>query len=267
MCYYNSIKVTREEYDQLKALEKTIAFLNEEFAIHKGFDYGDYPVVRPIGKTHETERVKMQWGFLPGYLKTWEDVKKFRYGYKDETGRYYKPYLTLNATSEELLNKIYKEAALKRRCLIPSFGFYEWMHVQVVGKSGKLLKTPEKFPYLVRMKSQEEFYMAGVWQPWFDTEFKMITNCFSLITTVANSLMKQIHNSKERMPTILPGDLAEAWLYQDLSEQEILDIANYQAASMDMVATPLDKDFLKKENPHERVVYKEVPELVYSQSS
>ncbi len=267
MCYYNSIKVTREEYDQLKALEKTIAFLNEEFAIHKGFDYGDYPVVRPIGKTHETERVKMQWGFLPGYLKTWEDVKKFRYGYKDETGRYYKPYLTLNATSEELLNKIYKEAALKRRCLIPSFGFYEWMHVQVVGKSGKLLKTPEKFPYLVRMKSQEEFYMAGVWQPWFDTESKMITNCFSLITTVANSLMKQIHNSKERMPTILPGDLAEAWLYQDLSEQEILDIANYQAASMDMVATPLDKDFLKKENPHERVVYKEVPELVYSQSS
>jgi putative SOS response-associated peptidase YedK len=76
--------------------------------------------------------------------------------------------------------------------------------------------------------------------------------------------MKQIHNSKERMPTILTGDLAEAWLYQDLSEQEILDIANYQAASMDMVATPLDKDFLKKENPHERVVYKEVPELVYS---
>jgi len=138
------------------------------------------------------------------------------------------------------------------------------MHVQVVGKSGKLLKTPEKFPYLVRMKGQEEFYMAGVWQPWFDTEAKMITNTFSLITTAANSLMKQIHNSKERMPTILPGDLAEAWLYKDLSEQDILDIANYQVASHEMTATPLDKDFLKKANPHERVVYKEVPELVFS---
>jgi len=264
MCYYNSIKVTREEYDKLKALEKTIAFLNEEFAIHKGFDYDDYPVIRPVGKSHETERVKMQWGFLPGNLKTLEDVKKFRFGYKDESGRYYKPYLTLNATSEELLNKIYKEAALKRRCLIPSIGFYEWMHVQVVGKSGKLLKMPEKFPYLVRMKNQEEFYMAGVWQPWFDTEAKMVTNTFSLITTAANSLMKQIHNSKERMPTILPGDLAEAWLYHDLPEQDILDIANYQVASEEMIATPLDKDFLKKANPHERVVYKEVPELVYS---
>jgi hypothetical protein len=76
--------------------------------------------------------------------------------------------------------------------------------------------------------------------------------------------MKQIHNSKERMPTILPGDLAEAWLYRDLSEQDILDIANYQVASQEMTATPLDKDFLKKANPHERVVYKEVPELLYT---
>ena len=66
------------------------------------------------------------------------------------------------------------------------------------------------------------------------------------------------------MPTILPGDLAEAWLYHDLAEQDILDIANYQVASTEMIATPLHKDFLKRADPHERVVYKEVPELVYS---
>lgn len=262
MCYYNNIKVTKNEYEELKALERAVAFLNEEFAIHKGFDYGPYPVIRPVAKTHKTERVKMQWGFLPNYLKTWEEVRKFRYGYKDETGKYHKPYLTLNATSEELLNKIYKDAALHRRCLIPSNGFYEWMHVQVVGKSGKLLKTPEKFPYLVRMRDQDEFYMAGVWQPWFDTEAKMITNTFSIVTTAANSLMKQIHNSKERMPTILPGDVAEAWLYHDLSDQDILDIANYQVAAAEMIAIPLDKGFLKKPNPHEQVLYKEVPELI-----
>jgi hypothetical protein len=76
--------------------------------------------------------------------------------------------------------------------------------------------------------------------------------------------MKQIHNSKERMPTILPGDLAEAWLYKDLSDQEIVDIANYQVASSDMVARPLHKDFLKRENALEEVVYNEVPKLVLS---
>ena len=77
MCYYNSIKVTLEEYNQLKGLETVVAFLNEEFAIHKGFDYGDYPIIRPNGKGHETERVKMQWGFLPPHLRNSEDVKRF----------------------------------------------------------------------------------------------------------------------------------------------------------------------------------------------
>jgi len=264
MCYYNSIKVTRDEYNELKALEKVIAFLNEEFAIHKGFDYGEFPVIRPIANTHETERVKMEWGFLPTHLRTKLDVERFRKGYKDEFGRFYKPYTTFNATSEELLTKMYKDAAKYRRCLVPSNGFYEWMHVQVVGKSGKLLKTAEKFPYLVRMRNEEEFYIAGVWQPWLDIETKTTTNTFAIITTSANSLMKQIHNSKERMPTILPGHLAETWLYNDLTDQDILDIANYQVASAEMIATPLHKDFLKSESPNAPVVYKEVPELVYS---
>lgn len=264
MCYYNSTKVTREEYLELKELEKVVAFLNEDFVIHKGFDYNDFPIIRPVAGTHGTERVKMQWGYLPYWIKSKEEAERFRFGYKDENGRFQKGFTTLNATSEELLNKMYRDSAKKRRCLVPSIGFYEWMHVQVVGKSGKLLKTPEKFPYLIRMKDQPEFYMAGVWNSWFDVEERVTNNTFAIVTTVANSLMKQIHNSKERMPTILPGDLAEAWLYNDLTDQDILDIANYQVASAEMVATPLDKDFLKKTDPHERVVYKEVPELVYT---
>ncbi|HRO46349.1 SOS response-associated peptidase family protein [Agriterribacter sp.] len=264
MCYYNGIKVTRDEYIRLKALEKRFAFLNDEMAIYKGFDYGDYPVIRPKANSHETERVEMQWGFLPPYVNTTEKIKNFRYGYKDATGKWKPSYTTLNATSEQLLEKMYKDAALHRRCLIPSAGFYEWRHVQVVGKSGKLLKTPEKFPYHIEMVNQPEFYMAGIWQPNTNLDTGITTDTFAIVTTDANTLMKQIHNSKERMPTILPGDVAEAWLYKDLNDQEILDIANYQVASAEMKATPLHKDFLKRDNPHEEVIYQEVPELVYS---
>jgi putative SOS response-associated peptidase YedK len=264
MCYYNGIKVTKAEYIRLKELEKTIAFLSEGLVIHKGFDYNDFPVIRPLKDSRETERVDMQWGFLPRTVASAEAIKNFRFGYKTPDGRWVKGYTTLNATSEELLNGLYRDAALNRRCLIPSNGFYEWMHVQVVGKSGKLLKTPEKFPYLVEIQGQEEFYMAGVWQPCFIEDVKMTVNTFALLTAPANTLMKQIHNSKERMPTILPGHLVEAWLYKDLTPQEILDIANYQVAAFEMKATPLHKDFLKRENPHEAVTYKEVPELVYS---
>jgi putative SOS response-associated peptidase YedK len=264
MCYYNGRKVARAEYLRLRDLEKKIAFLSEQQAIYKGFDFNEYPIIKPMAGSHQTERVEGEWGFLPSYLKNREDVKRFRSGYKDASGNFHKGYPCLNATSEELLNKIYKDAARERRCLVPSNGFYEWMHVQVVGKSGKLLKTPEKFPYLVQMRNQDEFYMAGVWNPWHDPETHKTISTFAIVTTVANTLMKQIHNSKERMPTILPGDLAESWLYQDLPDQDILDIANYQVASIEMKATPLHKDFLKRENPHEEVIYEEAPRLVYS---
>src|SRR5688500_13748590 len=216
MCYTLGRGIsTAEHFEMMRSGEK-YGFLNESLAIFKGFDHNMYPVDRVIENSHQTERVNMQWGFLPPYLKTAEDVKKFRFGYKDASGKYHKGFTTLNATSEELLSKMYKDAALKRRCLIPTNGFYEWMHVMVVGKSGKLLKTPEKFPYLIQMRSEEEFFLAGVWQPWYNTESKTTTNTFTIVTTAANSLMKQIHNSKERMPTILPGDVAEAWLYKDL---------------------------------------------------
>ncbi|HVG14295.1 MAG TPA: SOS response-associated peptidase family protein [Chitinophagaceae bacterium] len=263
MCYSTSRKITQPEYLEHLQSGERYSFLGGELAIYKGFDHNMHLVDRPIENSHKTERVPMQWGFLPPYLRTAEDVKRFRFGYKDQTGKFHKGFTTLNATSEELLNKMYKEAALKRRCLIPVNGYYEWMHVMVVGKSGKLLKTPEKFPYYVKMREQEEFSLAAIWQPWFNTESKQTINTYAIVTTAANTLMKQIHNSKERMPTILPGDLAEAWLYNNLTDQNILDIANYQIASAEMIAIPLDKDFLKKENPHESVIYKEAPELVY----
>src|SRR5262249_51994343 len=108
MCYYNGIKVTKDEFIRLKALEKRFAFLGEDLVIHKGFDYGAYPVIRPKANSKETERVEMQWGFLPFYANTTEKIKKFRYGYKDNDGKWHKPYSTLNATSEELLNKMFK---------------------------------------------------------------------------------------------------------------------------------------------------------------
>ena len=264
MCYFTTRKISQTEYFQHLESGNKYAFLDAEVAIYKGFDHNMCLVERKVGSRHESERLNMQWGFLPPYLKNYEEVKKFRFGYKDDKGIFHKGFTTLNATSEELLSKAFKEAAIKRRCLVPVHGFYEWMHVMVIGKSGKLLKTPEKFPYLIRMRNQPEFFFAGIWQPWFNAEIKMTINTFSIVTTTANTLMKQIHNSKERMPTVLPGDLAEAWLHHDLSEQEILDIANYQVASAEMIATPLHKDFLKRKNPHEEVIYKEAPGLVYT---
>ena len=158
MCYITMRKISQSEYFEHLNSGERYAYLGQDFVSYKGFDHNMHLVDRRVEGTHHTERVKMQWGFLPTYLKNEEQVKKFRFGYKDAAGKYHKGFTTLNATSEELLSKMYRDAALKRRCLIPVHGFYEWMHVTVVGKSGKLLKTPEKFPYLIRMREQDEFF-------------------------------------------------------------------------------------------------------------
>ena len=177
MSYHIGRRITRVEWAELKADEAVVAFLNEELVIHKGFDYNYMPIIRPLAGAHDMEKVRMQWGFLPSWLKNKEQVIKFIYGFKDETGKYHRPHTTLNATSTDLFSKMYKDAAKNQRCLVPSNGFYEWMHVQVVGESGKLLKTPERFPYLIQMRAEKEFYMAGIWNTWFENDGRHLCYC------------------------------------------------------------------------------------------
>ena len=62
------------------------------------------------------------------------------------------------------------------------------MHVMDVGKSGKLLKTPVKSPYLTWMRNASELYLTEISQPWFAAETKMTVNTFVIVTTSANTL-------------------------------------------------------------------------------
>jgi putative SOS response-associated peptidase YedK len=76
--------------------------------------------------------------------------------------------------------------------------------------------------------------MAGIWQPWTDKETGEYMETFAIVTTKANKLMEQIHNTKKRMPILLNEDLAYEWLFDDLSEQRVLEIAGTQYPSEEM---------------------------------
>ncbi len=103
--------------------------------------------------------------------------------------------------------------------------------------------------------------MAGVWQPWTDVNTGEYVESFAIITTAANGLMEQVHNSKKRMPTILPEDLAFEWLLGDLSEERITEIARYQYAPAEMEAYSIAKDFREALDPAAPFVYEELPAL------
>lgn len=267
MCYYYGQKVTRAEFIRLKELEKAVLryeFLDRDLQI--GFDYSQCAVIVPKAGVRDFDVVEMEWGFIPPYWKNREIVANNRNGYKDGNGRFVQ-YLTLNATAEELLlpRKMYRDAALKRRCLVLSSGIFEWRHVYPLNKrTGVPIKTATKYPYHITVKNQPYFFMAGIWQPWTDESTGEIVNTFSVITTEANELMAQVHNSKKRMPAILDEDLAYEWIFGDLTEQRISEIARTKFPANQMEACPVAKDFRAKLEPAEPFEYEDLPALELS---
>lgn len=268
MCYYNGQKVTRAEFIRLKQLEKAVAsydFLHRDLV--QGFEYGKSVVLKRMDKIEDFDIVQMEWGFIPFYLKSRDDVNKMRFGSKDANGKFKPPITTLNAIGEELLKpgKIYREAALKRRCLVLSSGFFEWRHVYPLNKrTGQPLKTAIKYPYHISVKNKEYFFMAGVWQPWTDKSTGEYVESFAIVTTAANKLMEQIHNSKKRMPTILNEDLGYEWMFGNLDEKRITDIALTQYPADQMEACSIAKDFREVIEPTKEFSYEDLPALELS---
>jgi len=66
--------------------------------------------------------------------------------------------------------------------------------------------------YYFTQKSNDVFGFAGLYDQWEDIESGQTVGTFSIITTEANPLLANIHNQKERMPTILRQEDYDFWL-------------------------------------------------------
>lgn len=104
----------------------------------------------------------------------------------------------INARAETLDTKAsFRDAARRRRCLIPASGFYEW-----VSRDGA------KHPHVIHLTSGQPFWFAGLWDTWTGPDGPVIST--ALITVAANRDLAALHH---RMPVILPGaDAAAVWL-------------------------------------------------------
>jgi putative SOS response-associated peptidase YedK len=106
----------------------------------------------------------------------------------------------INARAETLAEKpSFRVAYRRRRCLILADGFYEWRK-----DSGRKTKTP----MYIRLESGEPFAFAGLWEAWRAPDDQTTLSC-TIITTVPNDLVKEIHN---RMPVILDPAAYDLWL-------------------------------------------------------
>jgi len=98
-------------------------------------------------------------------------------------------------------------------------GFFEWR------QEGR-----NKQPYFIRMKDEQLFAFAGLWDHWMGRDGQTIESC-ALLTTEPNDLMATIHH---RMPVIVKPEDYEGWL--DLAQQNSSQLSrflySYPAAQM-----------------------------------
>jgi putative SOS response-associated peptidase YedK len=143
----------------------------------------------------------------------------------------------INARAETLVTRsAFKEALIRRRCLVIGDGFYEWQ------KQGKT-RTPQLF----RLRSDRTFAFAGLYEVWTPPFGEALTTC-TIITTPPNALVKPIH---DRMPAILPKKLESLWLDESVSDQTVLlnVLAPYPADEMESFTVSSLVNSVKNDSP------------------
>ena len=135
-------------------------------------------------------------------------VGQLRWGFRPKFSKLDKPLEIINAKGETIFEKpIFKESALKRRCVILADSFYEW-------NSDKSDKNPYRF-----MTDTGVFPMAAIWQT-IETIDGQKLHTVAIITTESNDLMKVIHH---RMPVILSKDNEQIWLNNQIKDIQLLE--------------------------------------------
>ena len=76
----------------------------------------------------------------------------------------------------------------------------------------------KRYPYYIRLADHQPFALAGIWDKWQSRDTGIEVETFSVITTEANALLAQIHNTKKRMPVILPRENEKRWIDNNLDK-------------------------------------------------
>lgn len=161
----------------------------------------DHPAL-PVTVAGRADTQWACWGLVPAWAVTDEQVRAIR-------------SRTLNARSETMFQKpAFQAAARTQRCLVWVRGFYEWQH------HGK-----QKQPYYLRLSGQEWFALGGLYTRRTDPASALEQLTCTIVTTAANELMQEIHNTKHRMPLILLPGQYDAWIRPSASMQEVLSLA------------------------------------------
>jgi putative SOS response-associated peptidase YedK len=184
MCFISSLTLTVAQLKARFRAEFEAEATWEPSLEMNGFSHPKVPII-----TNEKPSTFQffEWGLLP----PWAKDKAFQKN-------------TLNARIETIGEKPSFKQVQSNRCLIPATGFYEWQWLDALGKN--------KQKYFLTVQDQEAFAFAGLWSRWKDFNTGYTLGTYTIITQPAAGLMREIHNSKLRMPWILAPEEETNWL-------------------------------------------------------
>jgi putative SOS response-associated peptidase YedK len=114
----------------------------------------------------------------------------------------------INAKSETLEERrAFREAFLKRRCVVPADGFYEWRG-----------PNTQREPVWIHPADGGTLLFAGLYKSWQGRPGEW-QRTFTIITTKANGLIQPIH---DRMPAIPDERAAENWMNPNETDPKTL---------------------------------------------
>jgi putative SOS response-associated peptidase YedK len=146
-----------------------------------------------------------------------------------------------------LLTKAFRKPIRSQRCIVIASAFIE-------GLQGKASQ-----PFVVYLRKQQNpFAMAGIWDTWLNPANGFPENSFSIITTTANSLLRQI--GSKRMPVILSGSQARRWIKSGVELTNITAMLRHYDSQL-MNAYPIDSK-IKKSTENDKLLIKPTGEKV-----
>jgi len=175
--------------------------------IINAYSYPSTPVVTDIAPSVIQD---FNWGLIPVNSGGMTD----KYRFTDLSIRKY----TLNARIETVRDTKSFRNSVNNRCLVIADGFYEWQHISEEshfvenGKSSARKGKIQKKKFLITLPDEEIFSFAGLYSSWTNPVTGEIYNTYTLLTTQANELMSEIHNTNKRMPVILKQEDEPRWL-------------------------------------------------------
>ena len=143
----------------------------------------------------------------------------------------------INARAETVAtNAAFREAFLRRRCVVPADGFFEWRG-----------DAKNRQPIWFHRADGGLILFAGLYESW-QPVINEWQRTFTIVTTEANALLEPVH---DRMPVILLDDAADRWMDPRETDLEALQSLLVPAPPDLLIATPVSQraNSVKNDDP------------------